>query len=124
MFINTTVTTIYPVTPEQKQAFILDSSLATVSNLSASSLTPVSPSYVGAPVLIFTLYLEQSSLGGDLFIPGTLPSIKRSDQDSFYDRKREKLNLLWRYRGPTKIVSESLQMRTESLHEKPRTIKF
>lgn len=68
MFINTTVTTIYPVTQEQKQGFILDSSLATVSNLSASSLTPVSPSYVGAPALIFTLYLEQSSLGMGIYL--------------------------------------------------------
>lgn len=62
---NTIVTTIYPVTPEQKQAFILDSSLATISNWSASPLTPLSLSYIYAyiPAFIFPLSLKWSLLG-------------------------------------------------------------
>lgn len=71
MFINTMVTTIYPVTQEQKQAFILDFSLATTSNWSANPLSPPFPSYAGVPSSEIVVIR-----GGDLFIFGTLISIK------------------------------------------------
>lgn len=100
VFTNTTVMTIYPVTQEQTQAFILDSSLATLCNMvSKASNFSLSPT----PMLvllafIFPLSLKWSLLrGGIHFHLEPWNILKDLNKAQFLCQKKGEIKLTWSF---------------------------